>query len=197
MIVLASRSPQRRSLLAALGVPFRVVASRYQEPNDPALTPEAQALTHARGKAREVAERSGVPQGGVVLGVDTIVAAAGRALGKPRGPEGARAMLALLAGRDHEVLSAVAIVGADGERSEVERTAVRFRPLAPAARDWYVSTGEWRDRAGGYAIQGAGAALVEEVRGDYTGVVGLPIGRLVGMLADLGLAPWSDGPAVL
>jgi septum formation protein len=101
-------------------------------------------------------------------------------------------MLELLAGREHEVMTAIVLVGPDGERAEVDRTAVRVRPLEPAAIDWYVGVGEWRDRAGGYAIQGAGAALVEGVSGDYTTVVGLPVGALVRMLAEMGLAPWRE-----
>ena len=100
-------------------------------------------------------------------------------------------MLGRLAGREHEVVSALALGDADGERAVADVTRVRFRPLGAAARAWYVGTGEWVGRAGGYAIQGAGAALVERVEGDYTTVVGLPVGALVGLLSERGLAPWQ------
>jgi septum formation protein len=168
-----------------------VVASRYEEAEAPEVPPEALVLAHARGKAREVAARAGVPIRGAVLGADTSVVLDGRALGKPEGPDEAREMLTGLAGRGHAVVTAVALVGEAGERAAVDRTLVRFRPLDAGALDWYLATGEWRDRAGGYAIQGAGAALVERVEGDYTTVVGLPVAALIGLLAEVGLAPWS------
>lgn len=189
--MLASRSPQRRALMAALGLPFRVVASRYAEESDHSLDPESAALAHARGKVGEVARRSGIPAGGCVLGVDTVVAVDGLALGKPRDPAEADDMLARLSGRAHRVVSAVALRDAAGEQAVADVTEVRFRPLTAEARAWYLGTGEWRERAGGYAIQGAGAALVEGITGDYTTVVGLPVARLVGLLADRGLAPWA------
>jgi len=183
MILLASRSPQRRALLGALGIPFRVVASGVPEGGD--------ALENARAKAREVARRSGIPAGGAVLGADTEVVLDGRALGKPADAAEARAMLEALAGREHTVETAVVLVTAGGEREIRDATTVRVRPLGPEALDWYVATGEWRDRAGGYAIQGRGAALVEGIDGDYTTVVGLPVAVLVGLLEELGLPLWG------
>jgi septum formation protein len=182
VILLASRSPQRRALLGALGVPFRVVVARVEEGND--------ALANARAKAREVAGRAGVPPGGAVLGADTEVLLDGRPLGKPPDEPSARAMLAALSGRVHTVETACVLVTEAGERELREAALVSVRALGPAAIDWYASTGEWRDRAGGYAIQGAGAALVERIEGDHSTVVGLPLGRLVPLLAELGLGPW-------
>jgi septum formation protein len=182
VILLASRSPQRRALLAALRIPFRAVVARVEEGDD--------ALANARAKAREVAGRAGVPRGGAVLGADTEVLLDGRALGKPPDQASARAMLAALAGRVHTVETACVLVTETGERELRDAARVHVRALGPAAIDWYAATGEWRDRAGGYAIQGAGAALVERIEGDYTTVVGLPLGRLVGLLAELGLGPW-------
>jgi septum formation protein len=179
VILLASRSPQRRALLAALGVPFRVVAPRAEEGGDP--------LANARAKAREVAARAGIPAGGAVLGADTEVLLDGRALGKPADEAAARRELAALAGRAHAVRTALCLVTGQGEHELVEETLVAFRPLSPAAIDRYVATGEWRDRAGGYAIQGAGAALVERVEGDHAAVVGLPVARLAALLEELGL----------
>ncbi len=179
MILLASRSPQRRALLGALGVAFRVVAPRTEEGDDP--------LANARAKAREVAGRAGVPEGGAVLGADTEVILDGRVLGTPADAEAARRELASLAGRTHVVRSAVCVITQRGERELVDDARVTFRPLSDEAIDRYVATGEWRDRAGGYAIQGAGAALVERIEGDYTTVVGLPVGRLASLLEVLGL----------
>jgi septum formation protein len=186
VILLASRSPQRRALLAALGVEFRVVAPRADEGQDP--------LANARAKAREVAARSGVPQGGAVLGADTEVLLDGRTLGKPADAAAARRELSALAGRTHVVRSAVCLIMQRGEREAVDDALVTFRPLSEAAIDRYVATGEWRDRAGGYAIQGAGAALVERVEGDETTVVGLPVGRLAAILQELGMTAGERGP---
>ena len=155
--------------------------------------PEALALANALGKARDVAERAGIPPGGAVLGADTVVALDDRALGKPKSRAEAGEMLAQLGGRGHVVLTGVCLITARGELADCDRTLVRFRRLPDAAREWYLDTGEWRERAGGYAIQGAGMALVERIEGDHSTVVGLPVGRLVGMLTVLGLGPW--GPA--
>lgn len=187
MILLASRSPQRRALLGTLGIPFRVVASGVPEGDD--------ALSNARDKAREVARRSGIPEGGAVLGADTEVVLDGRALGKPADEDDARGMLASLAGREHAVETAVVLITADGVREARDVARVRMRPLSATEIDWYVACGEWRDRAGGYAIQGRGAALVERVEGDYTTVVGLPLGLLAGLLDQARLAPWSAAVA--
>lgn len=192
MIILASRSPQRRSLLTALGVPFRTVASEFTE-TALGADPEAVAIANAIGKAREVAGRVDLPPEGAVLGADTVVSVDGRILGKPRDRREAGEMLDALAGREHSVLSGVCLVTPRGELSDCDRTDVRFRRLPQVAREWYLGTGEWRERAGGYAIQGAGMALVERIEGDHSTVVGLPVGRLVGMLTVLGLGPWAAG----
>ncbi|MEW6582492.1 MAG: Maf family protein [Actinomycetota bacterium] len=190
MILLASRSPQRRALLASLGVPYRIVASSYGE-DDLALPPVETAREHALAKARDVAARSGIPEGGAVLGADTVVILGGEALGKPAGPDDAAAMITALAGREHVVATGVALLTGTGEDVRDAQTRVRFRPLQPAEVDWYVATGEWRDRAGGYAIQGAGAALVDGIDGDHANVIGLPVSLLARMLAQAGLAPWT------
>ena len=184
MILLASRSPQRRALLAALGVDFRVAVSGVEEGDDP--------LDNARAKARDVAARLGVPEGGAVLGADTEVLLEGRALGKPADEGEALWTLRELSGRAHLVRTAVCLITARGERPIVDDARVVFRALSEDLVRWYADTGEWRDRAGGYAIQGAGAALVERVEGDPTTVVGLPVGALAALLEDVGLAPWAD-----
>jgi septum formation protein len=185
VIVLASRSPQRRALLTSLGIEFRVVASRVDEGAEP--------VRNARDKAEDVAGRAGIPAGGAVLGCDTEVLRDGAALGKPGDAAAARDMLRSLAGREHEVQSAIALITESGVQERLSITRVRMRTLPPEALDWYLSTGDWRERAGGYAIQGAGAALVEGIDGDYTGVVGLPLAALVDALNAAGLAPWSPG----
>jgi nucleoside triphosphate pyrophosphatase len=122
----------------------------------------------------------------LTLGADTLVAVDGDILGKPRDAAQAREYVARLAGRTHEVIGAIAIAR-EGEltATAVEVTEVRFRPATPALLDWYVASGEWRGRAGGYAIQGIGAALVAGIEGDYLNVVGLPLARLLDLVPEL------------
>jgi septum formation protein len=171
-LVLASTSPQRRAILEQLGLPFEVVAPRYHEAGD-------DPVEHAAGKARSV-DAGESP----VVGVDTVVVYDGRVLGKPEGPEEAAAMLETLGGREHEVVSGLCLRTAAWEELHREVTRVWFRPLTPRDVAAYVSSGEWQGRAGGYAIQGRGAALVERIEGDYLNVVGLPAALLVRLLAE-------------
>ena len=180
-LLLASTSPQRRSILAELGLPFEVVAPRYEERDDGGLTPAELVRAHALGKARSVAAEAA---GRVVLGVDTAVVVDGRVLGKPSDAAEAGEMLALLAGRGHLVVSGLCLIGPGWEAVEHEETRVVFRPLPPHEVEAYVATGEWRGRAGGYAIQSRGAALVDRIEGDYLNVVGLPAALLGRLLAD-------------
>jgi len=177
-LVLASTSPQRRAILAALGVAFTVVAPAYEEHDAPGVDAAELALRHARGKAASA-------QGGIVLGVDTVVTIDGGVLGKPADRDEARRSIETLAGRDHHVHSALAVRcdGVEVCRSVVTR--VRFRPLSGAEVERYVDTGEWNGRAGGYAVQGAGAGLVETIEGDHSNVVGLPVAALVDALGEL------------
>jgi septum formation protein len=180
-LLLASTSPQRRAILEQLGLPFEVVAPRYEELDDDGLSPAELVRAHARGKARSVADEA---EGRPVLGVDTAVVVEGRVLGKPADEEEAAAMLALLSGRAHVVVSGLCLLTPEWEAVEHAETEVVFRPLSPGDVAAYVGSGEWRDRAGGYAIQGRGAALVDRVEGDYLNVVGLPATVLVRLLAD-------------
>ena len=170
-LVLASTSPQRRAILEQLGVPFEVVPPAYEEAGE-------DPVEHAVGKARSV-------EGGdrPVLAVDTIVSCGGRVLGKPRGAADAEEMLELLAGETHEVVSGLCLRTAAWEETGRAVTRVTFRPLTPRDLAWYLGRGEWEGRAGAYAIQGRGAALVERVEGDYLNVVGLPAALLVRLLA--------------
>jgi septum formation protein len=136
------------------------------------------ALENAYRKAAAVA--AGQDSGTLVLGADTVVALGSRIYGKPEDEPEARATLSALAGRAHMVVTGICLIGADGRsRSAAATTAVRFRPLMADVLDWYVASGEWRDRAGGYAVQGRGAALVQSIEGDYTNVVGLPVPTLL------------------
>jgi septum formation protein len=184
-LILASASPQRRAILEQLGVPFEVCPADVEE--ETAGDPRAVALENARRKALAV-------PGGLVLGADTDVALDGEVLGKPRDAAHARELLARLAGRRHEVVGGIALAeGGSLVASDIVVTVVEFRALDDAALDWYVATGEWEGRAGGYAIQGRGAALVAGVYGDYLNVVGLPVARLLELRP--GLLPGTQTPA--
>jgi septum formation protein len=183
-LTLASSSPQRRAILERLGVSFDVRPSGVREldSGDPAEV----ALENALRKARAVAALAEVE--GVVLGCDTLVALAGTIHGKPADERAARATLRALSGATHEVISGLALLQEGSERSSTVRTRVSFRVLDERLLNWYLAKGEWRGRAGGYAIQGAGAVLARSVEGDYENVVGLPLAALLdlhpGLLAD-------------
>jgi len=177
-LILASGSPQRRAILEQLGIEFRVEVPGTEElaEGDP---PEI-VTENARRKTRAIVARERV------LGVDTAVVLDTRIFGKPRGAEEAASFLATLSGRMHEVMSGIVLREPDGtELSHVAVTRVRMRALERADLDWYLATGEWAERAGGYAIQGKGAALIEGIEGDYTNVVGLPVAALLGLAPDL------------
>ena len=185
-LVLASRSPQRRAILESLGVAFEVRPVDVVEEDEgaPAAVAAENALRKAvAGKAR--------PEE-VVLGVDTIVVTGLEIWGKPPDEDAARETLRRLAGRTHRVISGVALVDVGGAvRAGEAVTEVTFRPLDDAMIEWYLGSGEWDGRAGGYAIQGRGGALVERIDGDYLNVVGLPVGTLLGLwpgLLDLAAA---------
>jgi septum formation protein len=179
-ILLASTSPQRRAILEQLGLPFEVVPPRYEEDDAPHADPVGLVREHARGKARSAVEQAGDRP---VLGVDTTVVRDGRIFGKAAGPENAAAMLDALGGSTHEVVSGLCLLTPSWEEIGHETTRVTFRPLTARDIAAYVASGEWRERAGAYAIQGLGAALVERVEGDYLNVVGLPAALLVRLLA--------------
>jgi septum formation protein len=179
--VLASRSPQRRAILQQLGVRFEVRPADVEERRSG--TAETVASENALRKARAV--RAEIDGDQVVLGVDTVVVLEGRIYGKAGNEDEARAFLERLSGRHHDVWSALALLGDAGEEVRTARTTVHFRELDARTIDWYLKSGEWRDRAGAYAIQGRGAALVERIEGDYWNVVGLPVPLLLRMAPDL------------
>jgi septum formation protein len=180
-LVLASTSPQRRAILEQLGIPFDVVPPDYEEHDPPEADAEALVRDHALGKARSVAAQAA---GRPVLGVDTTVVLGGRIYAKPKDAGDAERMLEELGGRTHAVVSGLALVTPGWELVDAEHTRVTFRPLTPRDLAAYVAAGEWEGRAGGYAIQGRGAALVERIEGDYLNVVGLPASLLVRLLAE-------------
>jgi septum formation protein len=173
-LVLASRSPQRRAILQQLGVPF--VERPTDVVEEDAGTPEAVVAENALRKAMAAQAR----EGEVVLGVDTLVATGTEIWGKPADADAAAETLRRLSGRAHLVVSGVALARAGDEvQAATAVTRVAFRPLDDALVDWYVASGEWQGRAGGYAIQGRGAALVQGIEGDYLNVVGLPVATLL------------------
>ena len=180
-LLLASTSPQRRAILEQLGLPFDVVEPRYEEETPSEGDAVALVTRHAAEKARSVADDAGDRP---VLGVDTAVVLGGRIFGKPRDATEAEEMLDQLAGWTHLVVSGLCLLTPAWEVVEQEATRVTFRPLTARDLAAYLATGEWEGRAGAYAIQGRGAALVRRIEGDYLNVVGLPAALLVRLLAE-------------
>jgi septum formation protein len=184
-LVLASASPRRREILSALGVPFEVVLPEVEELARGG-EPQELVVENARRKARAGLVLAGAAEGDHVLGVDTDVVLDGRLLGKAADAAGARERLGSLSGRAHTVLSGMVVAGVgEEERSGVARSEVTFQALDERILELYVASGEWRDRAGAYAIQGLGAVLVEQVEGDFSNVVGLPLRLLFSLLPAL------------
>ena len=186
-LVLASQSPRRRELLGQLGLALEVRPAHADESVAPGEAPRDYVLRVARDKARAVS-------GDVVLAADTAVVLGAEVLGKPADAADARRMLRALSGTTHEVLTAVVVrrTAIRLELDAVVSTKVRFAPLSAAAVDWYVATGEPLDKAGAYAIQGAGGAFVLGVEGSVSNVVGLPLTETAALLRRAGLAlPWE------
>lgn len=173
-LVLASGSPRRAHILRTLGVDFRVVVSAVDESLAPGEAGAAAVERLARAKAEVVSRGEPLP----VLAADTEVLCDGRILGKPLSEAGALEMLALLAGRTHEVVTGVCLAYEGRLRSGVERSEVRLSPMTEAERRWYVATGEPMDKAGAYHVDGRGALFIESVTGSPSNVAGLPV-RLV------------------
>jgi septum formation protein len=192
-LILASASPRRRELLRTLGLPFRTAPSDDPETTDPGLDAEAHALLFAERKAHAIAANL---QHGLVLGADTIVALDAELLGKPVDNSHAAAMLRLLSGREHRVITGLALLDAASgafHRAAVT-SAVHFRPLSDDEIAAYLATGEPRDKAGAYAIQGLGGQFVTGVNGCYMNVVGLPLCETARMLTAAGLPIAPDWP---
>jgi septum formation protein len=175
-LILASSSPRRRAILEQLGVDFRVEAPDVVELTEG--EPRQLVVRNALLKLRAVA-------GARVLAVDSMVVWDGRAHGKPADAAEARRWLRELSGRWHEVMGGIALREQGEERTELAVTRVRFRELSDADIERYLASGEWRDRAGGYAIQELGAMLVEGIEGDWFNVVGLPVAALLRLAPNL------------
>ena len=183
-MVLASSSPRRRQLLDLIGIAHEVRPANIDETMRPREAPRRHAERLAREKASAIAMRD---PDLITIGADTIVVVNRKVLGKPKDPDDAARMLTLLSGREHMVITAVAVSRGRKLRSAVEEVRVRFRRLREDEIDAYIATGEPMDKAGAYGIQGYGATIVERIEGDYFAVMGLPVVRLIGLLRDVGV----------
>ena len=173
-LILASQSPRRKELMGLFHVPFTVRAADIDETMDETLPPYDEVARVSRLKA-EATPRSA---GDVVVAADTIVVCDGKVLGKPKDEADAAAMLRLLSGRDHQVMTGMTVLRGDSAVTCTEVTDIHFRPLSDREIENYVRTGEPMDKAGAYAIQGGAALFCEKMDGDYYNVVGLPVCRL-------------------
>jgi septum formation protein len=190
-IILASSSPRRRELLSLAGIPFRVMPGEVDEGGvEFDGTPAEMAEKLAQLKACAVAEKV---KEGLVLGADTIVVCDGRIYGKPVDDDDARRMLETLSGREHTVITGIALVNAGNREiwTGHEVTKVRFSRWNKWEIDAYIATGEHKDKAGAYAVQGKGAFFVESICGCYSNVVGLPLKKLYNMLLEIGVPVWD------
>ncbi len=186
-IILASKSPRRSQLLRELGIgDFQIIPSLSEEEPDLSLEP-GEAVKHiSMSKAREVYSRISDPEA-LVIAADTLVYLDGRPLGKPADEAEAKGMLRALSGREHLVVTGIALITGKRAIGDSEATFVRFRPMTEAEIAWYVSTGEPMDKAGAYGAQGKGAVFIEGIRGDFFNVMGLPLCRLAKDLERLGI----------
>jgi septum formation protein len=178
-LVLASASPRRAELLASAGFEFQVDPVDVDERPRPGEAPAACVQRLAAEKAAQAARRH---RGSVILGADTVVVADGLILGKPADDREAAGMLARLSGKSHEVLTGVAVQAGERQLVAVEQTIVYFLPLSPDDIAWYVASGEPRDKAGAYAVQGLASRFVTRIEGSYSNVVGLPVARVCQLL---------------
>jgi len=181
--ILASGSPRRRQMLDALGLDYRIQPAGIEEIPRVGETPEAFALRAAVEKAEDVARRTDLP----VLGSDTVVTLDGEILGKPRDPDDARKMLRRLSGRTHVVHTAMALAGGGKVYTLLDSTAVAFTPIPENIIDWYLAIGEAVDKAGSYAVQGAGGFFIASIKGAPQTVIGLPMHRLAELFEAAGL----------
>ena len=184
-IILASASPRRQQLLELIGLDFEIMVSEVDEDNTRDIRPAELAMSHAVDKAIDVSKR--VSDSAIVIGADTVVVVDGKVFGKPKDRMEAIQMLNVLAGREHIVISGVAVAQGEKVVSAFSATTVTFRPLSQSQIERYVDTGEPMDKAGAYAIQGRGTLLVESITGCYNNVVGLPLVKLSELLRQIGV----------
>ncbi|WP_353232880.1 Maf family protein [Pseudomonas helleri] len=193
-LFLASGSPRRRELLTQIGVPFQVVSASIDETPLPDECPAAYVERLARAKARAGREHllgASVSAPFCVLGADTAVVLDDQILGKPVDEADALSMLMALSGREHEVLTAIAILAAERCETRVVRSRVSFRTISQQEAALYWASGEPQDKAGGYAIQGLAAVFVAGLNGSYSGVVGLPVCETAELLGQFGIPCWQ------
>lgn len=190
-LYLASASPRRRELLTQIGVAFVTRVQPIDETPQPAEAPAAYVERLALAKAQAVLATLDGRHAAVVLGSDTAVVLDGRILGKPVDREDGLATLAALAGREHQVLTAVALVSATRAEARVVSSTVRFKPLTQAQIEAYWATGEPCDKAGSYGIQGLAAVFVSQMQGSYSAVVGLPLCETAELLAQFAIPCWQ------
>jgi septum formation protein len=190
-VYLASGSPRRRELLAQIGVPFQVLHVTVDETRLPGEAPDAYVLRLAHQKAGAGWRARPPGSHSPVLAADTTVVLEGEILAKPDDRSGGEQMLHELSGRTHEVLTAVVLATQAGLNSRTSRSEVTFRPISAAEARDYWDTGEPRDKAGGYAIQGGAAVFVADLRGSYSGVMGLPLFETAELLELAGVPRWS------
>lgn len=191
-LYLASASPRRRELLAQIGVSFVTRVQPIDETPLPAEAPAAYVERLALAKAQAVFTTLDDRHDAVVLGSDTAVVLDGRILGKPVDREDALATLAALSGREHQVLTAVALVSDSRAEARVVTSTVRFKPLDRTQLEAYWATGEPRDKAGSYGIQGLAAVFVSQMQGSYSAVVGLPLCETAELLAQFAIPCWQQ-----
>lgn len=189
-LILASASPRRQELLRQIGVGFAVQAQDIDETPRPGEHPETYVQRMAAEKA--AAARSAFPDA-VVLAADTTVVCAGQILGKPADEAEAVAMLTSLSGRDHQVLTAVAVGNGDATQQALSRSTVSFRNISASEAQRYWQTGEPRGKAGAYAIQGYAAVFVCALQGSFSGVMGLPLFETASLLAEFNIPVWRSG----
>lgn len=195
LLYLASGSPRRRELLTQIGVPFSVISADIDETPLNDESPAAYVERLARGKAeagRAALALSEPAAAACVLGADTAVVLDGQILGKPVDEADALAMLMTLSDREHEVLTAIAVLDEQGCESRVVRSLVRFRPISREEAAAYWASGEPQDKAGGYGIQGLGAVFVAGLNGSYSAVVGLPLCETFELLGHFGIPCWQN-----
>ena len=185
-LILASSSPRRSDLLRSAGYTFEVQPADVDERLQPHESPSAYVTRLAEAKSARVQELLNVPAPDIVIGADTVVVAGAEILGKPRDVEDAARMLRKLSGRMHQVLTAVSARSGYRDLTMVETTAVQFVPLNEEQIAWYVASGESRDKAGAYAIQGLASRFVARIEGSYTNVVGLPVSVVDRLIQQLG-----------
>ena len=181
MIILASQSPRRKELLGKLNIPFVIRVADVDEAMDPTLPPEEEVARVSGLKGAAVAHG---PED-IVIAADTIVVCDGKVLGKPKDTEDAVAMLTMLSGRSHQVMTGMTLLKGNRRITHTEITDVHFRPLSQRDIEDYIASGEHKDKAGAYGIQGGAAVFVDRISGDYFNVVGLPVCRLQMLLRQM------------